>query len=188
MKSGGETVKQNLPVLGICCGLCRCASAEHRPLEILPFQGWRSWGGAATCPILLPSDRRGNVCGVDFPLQKQWNSVPNQEIPMIVLYHQYHQLSAVSEKKNGFKVTFPKLEETPWFAQCLLHKGLSCIATVYVAVRRVHEKEEEMETEPAFTLGLFLELFICHICIWSSQCLDSWAKTKLKSWNNCQWW
>lgn len=54
-KSGGETVKQNLSVLGICCVLCTCASAgpSHRPLEILPFQGWRALGGAATCPIPL---------------------------------------------------------------------------------------------------------------------------------------
>lgn len=139
MKSGGETVKQSLSVLGICCVLCRCASAgpSHRPLEILPFQGWRALGGAATCPILLPSPGRGNVCDVLFPLQKQWNFVPKQEISMIVLYH---YLSAV--EKTGFKVTSPKLEESLWFAQCLLDKGFyrSVLHSHHVAVRRAHKK------------------------------------------------
>lgn len=46
--------------------------------------------------------------------------------------------------------------------------GVSCIATISVAVKREHDKEE-MGTELAFTLGFFLELFICHICVWSSQ-------------------
>lgn len=71
MKSGGEAVKQNSSVLGICCELCRCASAVHRPLEILPFQGQRALGGAAIYPILIPSAGRVNFCSVDFPLQKQ---------------------------------------------------------------------------------------------------------------------
>lgn len=90
-----------------------------------------------------------------------------------------------------WKKTVSKLHSQNWKKHYDLHSvydtkvaaGVSCIATVSVAVRGTHEKEE-METEPVFTLGLFLELFICHICVWSSQCLDSWAKTKLKSWNN----
>ena len=180
MKSRGETVKWNLSVLGFRCVLCRCAPAgpSHRPLEILPFQGWRALGGAATCPILLPSLGRGNVCDVGFPLQKQWAFVPKQEISVIVLYH---HLSAV--EKTGFKVTSPKLGERLWFAQCFVHKGY-CRSdlhshTIGVAVRGAHEKDEAMEIEQAFTLGFFPPLFICHICVWSSQCLTHGPKQSL---------
>lgn len=188
MKSGSETVKQNLSVLRICCGLWLCASAAHRPWEILPIQGWRALAGAATCHILLPSAGTRNVCDVGFPLQKQWNFVPEEEIPTSVLYR---HLSPVSGKK-WFQSYIRKTGRntmicTVFTTQRLLPEYLAQ-PLLSVAVRRAHEKEEEMETEPAFTLCLFLELFICHICIWSSQCLHSWAKTKLKSWNNWHWW
>lgn len=74
----------------------------------------------------------------------------------------YHHLSAV--EKTSFKVMFTK-----WKRRCDLHSAyytkvaarVSCIGTLIVAVRGAHEKEEAMENEQA--LGLFLQLFICHI-------------------------
>lgn len=56
-------MKQNVPVLGIGPGLFGCGSAgpSQRPLEILPLGDWRALGGAATCPISLPSTGINNI-------------------------------------------------------------------------------------------------------------------------------
>lgn len=83
-----------------------------------------------------------------------------------------------------------KLYSQNWKKHCDLHSGyftkvaagVSCMATINVAVRVAHGKKE-METKLAFTLDLCLELLICHIYVWSSR-----VKTKLKSWSHWQRW
>lgn len=146
MKSGGETVKQNLSVLGICCVPCRCASAgpSHKSLEILPFQGWRALGGEATWPILHPSPGRRNVCDVGFPLQKHWNFVQNKKFPWL-----FCTITFLLWKR-----LVSKLHPQNWKRHYDLHSvyytkvgaGVSCIAILSVAVRGAHEKEEPMGT------------------------------------------
>lgn len=76
-----------------------------------------------------------------------------------------------SRKKSGFKVTIPKLVGTLWFAQCCCRNVLSSH----------HKRGSEWGTWKTggdgnwtgFYSGPLLELFICCICLWSSQWFDS---------------
>lgn len=83
-----------------------------------------------------------------------------------------------------------KLHSQNWQQHCDLHSiyhmevavGMSCIATINIAVSGAHEKEEVMETELAFTLGLFQSCSSVASLFGLSQWFGS------SSWNNWWWW
>lgn len=146
MKSGGETVKENR--VGICCGF---ADVHQWPVDLwtdLHFRG-------------------GQLC-VEQPLVSfSFALLEGGMVVILIFLFRRNEILCQSKQFPWLfctitfllpLVAFPKVVETPWFAQCLLHRSW-CRNVLNSHHKYGSEwgtwKVEEMETELAFTLLIF---------------------------------